>query len=266
VIVFWTRNPRPLMPHLGVLDALGLRYYFQYTLMGNPKQIDTHSPNLEASITTFTALADLVGADKVIWRYDPILFSQITHAAYHVRQYAKIASALAGKTQRSVISIVDEYAKNKGQFRALAEAGIEVEQPQVDDPWFVDCIGEMVGIAKDHQMEIVSCAEDLDLTHLGVRPGKCVDDDYIQKLFGINVTSTKDPNQRKPCGCVVSKDVGMYNTCLYGCQYCYATRSYKSAKNNFSEHDPHSPSLLGWYEPEPSRGDEGDGIDQLSLF
>ena len=266
VIVFWTRNPRPLMPHLPILDEQGLKYCFQYTLMGNPKQIDPLSPNLDASLEAFSALSDQIGADKVIWRYDPLLFSQITHAGYHVRQYEKIASALEGKTHRSVISIVDEYAKNKGQFRSMAEAGIKVEQPQVDQPGFMDCIREIVAIAANYEMVIFSCAEDLDLTLLGVKPGKCIDDDYIQKVFGINVTGTKDPNQRKPCGCVVSKDIGMYNTCLYGCQYCYATRSLKSAKNNQAKHDPDSPSLLGWYVPEPSGGKDKDDTDQLSLF
>ncbi len=36
VLVFITRNPKPLMPYLDELDERGLRYYFHYTLMNNP--------------------------------------------------------------------------------------------------------------------------------------------------------------------------------------------------------------------------------------
>ena len=86
-------------------------------------------------------------------------------------------------------------------------------------------------------------------TMSGILPGKCVDDEYIAKTFGISVTSTKDPSQREACGCVVSKDIGMYDSCLYGCPYCYAVSSFERARINCLErHDPNSPSLIGWYD------------------
>ena len=47
VIVFWTRNPRPLFPHLAELDQRGYRYYFQYTVLDNPRAIDPKSPPVE---------------------------------------------------------------------------------------------------------------------------------------------------------------------------------------------------------------------------
>ncbi len=43
-IVFWTRNPRPLFRYLDELDARGYRYYFQYTLLDNPRLLDEHNP------------------------------------------------------------------------------------------------------------------------------------------------------------------------------------------------------------------------------
>ena len=98
-------------------------------------------------------------------------------------------------------------------------------------------------------MEIFSCAEELNLRDYGIRPGKCVDDDYIQKIFGLDVIHTKDPYQRKICGCVLSKDIGMYDSCLFGCSYCYATKDFERSKERHAQHDPASPSLIGWYEP-----------------
>jgi hypothetical protein len=106
----------------------------------------------------------------------------------------------------------------------------------------------LAGLAGENGMEIVSCAEEIDLRPFGILPGKCVDDRVIAEAFGINVPGSKDPAQRKACGCVVSRDIGMYESCLFGCQYCYATKSFDRAKANFDSHDPRSPSLLGWHE------------------
>ena len=102
----------------------------------------------------------------------------------------------------------------------------------------------LVQIATEHGMEIVSCAEEIDLAHYGVRPGKCIDDDYIFAAFGLHVGATKDPGQRAACGCVASRDIGMYDSCLFGCQYCYATSSFDRARANYATHDPLASSLL----------------------
>ena len=103
-------------------------------------------------------------------------------------------------------------------------------------------------LAGENGMEIVSCAKEVDLRPFGILPGKCVDNGVIAEAFGIEIPATKDPTQRKACGCVVSRDIGMYESCLFGCQYCYATKSFDQARLNFVCHDPESSSLLGWHE------------------
>ena len=213
VIVFWTRNARPLLPHLAELDERGYRYYFQYTVMDNPRVIDPKSPPLEASLKTFRELADRIGPEKVIWRYDPIVFSNMTGPEFHQATYRRIAQALRGYTYRSVISIVDVYRKAQKRLRELAKQGVELLNCEGEA--FDDLMHALVHTANENGLEIVSCAEEIDLLPYGVRPGKCVDDEYIAKTFEINVTSKKDPSQREACGCVVSKDIGMYDSCLY---------------------------------------------------
>lgn len=93
-------------------------------------------------------------------------------------------------------------------------------------------------------MDIYSCAQERDLTPYGIPSGKCIDDQYMARVLGIRVTARKDPSQRKACGCVVSKDIGMYDTCLFGCKYCYATSSLERARARYAGHDPHYPSLV----------------------
>jgi hypothetical protein len=246
VIVFWTRNPRPLFPYLKELDERGYHYYFQCTVMNNPREIDPKAPPVEASTAALIDLAQRIGPRRVIWRYDPLVFTPLTGADFHREQYARIAQALNGSTLRSVISIMDDYPKANKRLKQMAQNGAPLQRIDAQrDTWFRECIHDFVTLAAQNSMEITSCAEELDLASLGVRPGKCVDAGYIQQTFGISVGAKKDPNQRKLCGCVISKDIGMYDTCLFGCQYCYATTSFETARTNHARHNPDSTSLIG---------------------
>lgn len=270
VIVFWTRNPRPLFPYLQELDQLGFKYYFQFTVLDNPREIDPKSPPVQAGIRAFQDLAQRIGPERVIWRYDPIVFTEQTGTAFHREAYKRIAEAFHGATHRSVISIMDQYAKARGRMSRLPEQGYRPLNAQESAEAVRQLIPDLVNIAGQQEMEIVSCAEELDLLPYGVRPGKCVDDDYIARVFGIEVGSKKDPSQRKECGCVVSKDIGMYDSCLFGCQYCYATQSFDLAHRHHDEHNPDSPSLVGWYEPNQaskhSTSKPKGKASQMSLF
>jgi hypothetical protein len=252
VIVFWTRHARPLLPFLGELDRSGYRYYFQYTLMDNPRLLDPRTPSLDVALDTFYRLADCVGPERVIWRYDPIVFSQATGASFHCERFAHIAGALRGRTRRVVISVMDLYRKTERRLRQLADQGLEVAsysgRPSAR---FDGLMGDLVQAACQNGMEITSCAEEIDLRPYGIRPGKCIDDEYIRRVFGLAVGARKDPTQREACGCVVSRDIGMYDSCLFGCRYCYATSSFERARLNWREHDPQSPSLLGHHDAPP---------------
>ena len=243
-IVFWTRFPRPLLPHLGELDDRGYRYYFQFTLLGYPRALETHRPDVGRTVVAFRDLAAHTGPERVIWRYDPILLSAELDATYHRRRFRELASALAGSTQRCVISLVDLYAKARRRLEQPGHPPLVDKETWVHDPAFEDLMRSLADIAQRYGMEITSCAETVDLRPCGIRPGKCVDDDLLHQLFGLDILAKKDPSQRPQCGCVVSKDIGQYNTCLFGCQYCYATSSFDAARRRYARHDP-SASCLG---------------------
>ena len=246
VIVFWTRQPRPLLPYLDELDRLGYRYYFQYTLLDYPRQIDTAAALLQSRLHAFWELANHIGPQRIIWRYDPILFTQATPASFHQETFARLAGQLRGCTFRSVISILTPYAKIQRRMQALERQGAGLLPFDPQDAWFGDLMRSLAASAQANGMQIQSCASEILLHDYGIRPGKCMDDDYIQEVFGLDVTHTKDPGQRKLCGCVISKDIGVYDTCLFGCQYCYATTSFERARANHARHDPSAPALLHW--------------------
>lgn len=249
IIVFWTRNPKPIFVYLKELDNRGYQYYFQFTVMNNPRVLDVKTPVLSSILKTFQALSDIIGPEKIIWRYDPIVFSDVTGVGFHIETYKQIAEVLKGYTHRSVISVLDIYSKTQKRLRDLRKQGVEVVNYEGRVSSHFDLLmNSIAAIAMDNEMEILSCAETIDLEPYGILPGKCIDDEYIEKVFNVEVSSKKDPSQRKECGCVQSKDIGMYDTCLFECQYCYATRSFKRAHINYDSHNVESPSLIGWYE------------------
>lgn len=242
VIVFWTRNPSPLLARLKELDRRGYRCLFLYTLTGNPRAMEPHRPSLEQTLKTFKTLSDRIGPDRVTWRYDPLVFTSATGPEFHRETYETIARHLRGHTRRSIMSVVKIYRKIGQRITALRKEGIEL----------VECEGEalsdllkfMAATAQDNGMTLSSCAQEMDLTSSGILPGKCIDDGLIREVFGVEVSRRKDPSQRKACGCVVSKDIGMYDTCVYGCAYCYATTSFERAKGNYRGHNPESAALI----------------------
>ena len=242
VIVFWTRNPAPLMKHLDKLDARGYRYCFQYTIMDNPRALDPRCPAADDAIETALKLSDRIGPEKLIWRYDPIVFAGPLDAEFHKKTYERIGNALRGHARRSVISVMDVYRKIGKRLHSLAENGFELITPNILALEYL--MRSLATMAKTNGMEIFSCAEEMDFSSCGVRPGKCIDDRYIARVFDLKVPCAKDPSQRKACGCVVSKDIGAYDTCMFGCAYCYATSSFELAKENHQRHDPAAASLI----------------------
>ena len=239
VLVFWTRNPLPLLPHLDELERNGYRFYFLVTLMDNPREMDPRCPPLQAALRTFQTLADRIGPERVIWRYDPIVWSSLTDAGFHKRVFGQIAGRLQGYTKRCIVSMMHPYRKVKSR---LTGKGIVLKTWEEKD--LEDLMPSLAEKARERGMEILSCASPVDLERYGIGRGKCVDDTYIRRVFGIEITQKKDPSQREACGCVVSKDIGVYDTCLFGCLYCYATSSFERAHANHRRHDAAGPSLV----------------------
>ena len=246
VIVFWTRYPRPLMHFLDELDGRGYRYYFLYTLMNNPRALDPKSPSHKRSLNTFRELSHCIGRDKVIWRYDPIVFTRISDLNFHRETYQRIAEELKGHTNRCIFSIVDIYRKATKRLKLLEGQGIRILEPPEEK--FSELMKSMSDSAAINGMDIQRCAEAPGPALHGIPPGKCIDDGLIHRVFGLEVTHRKDPSQRAACGCVASRDIGIYDTCLFGCIYCYATTSLDRARERHRNHDPASPSLTGHYQ------------------
>ena len=236
-IVFWTKNPKPMMERLDELSAY--KYYFQFTLTGYGKDIEPNVPHKkEEMIPIFQELSQKIGSDKVIWRYDPIIFNLKYTLEYHLKAFEQIARALDGYTKRSVISFVDIYAKNQKNME-------RIDAYEVSNEKLVKFASALSRIARENDMVVASCAENVDLSQCGIEHNCCIDKALIEKIIGCKLNVRKDKNQRSECGCVESVEIGTYNTCKNDCKYCYANYSPESVRRNCYNYDENSTLLCG---------------------
>jgi hypothetical protein len=215
--VFWSRDPRSFMEFLPEIDRGGFPYYFLLTATGYPRWLEPATPLPETVVLFFEELAASIGRRRVIWRYDPVLFTEQTHSDFHAANFSRLAGLLSPFTARVIVSFFDPYPK---VLRRLQKAGIDAGMAAGTPEQQVDLLGRFAAIAAASGLEIQSCAE--AATGAGVRPGKCVDEELLNELFSLDLSYRKDPAQRKLCLCQQSVDIGSYGTCRHGCLYCYA--------------------------------------------
>lgn len=236
-IVFWTKNPEPMIDRLDLLKEYS--YYFQFTVTPYGTDVEPNVPNKNKFIIpTFQRLSDKIGTEKVIWRYDPIFLNKKYTIDYHIDYFGKIAERLKDFTQKCTISFIDLYRNTTRNVK-----GLEIAQLTISDKRTL--AQELSKLALSYGLRIDSCAEDIELMEFQISHARCIDDRLIEKISGFKIDVEKDKNQRLECGCVASIDIGMYNTCLNGCKYCYANFNTKTVKENSEKHIPQSPLISG---------------------
>lgn len=233
-IVFWSKNPKPMISRLGLLNHY--MYYFQFTLNAYGKDFETNLPPLDDRIQTFQNLSELIGRRRVIWRYDPVILNEQYPVDWHIQKFGYIADRLRGYTEKVTISFIDLYAKNLSSAKKQNICELSYEQKNIIAKNFSE-------IARSHGLKIDTCAEDIDLSAYGIEHARCIDDRLIAKLLDCSIDTGKDKNQRPACGCAASIDLGLYNTCRNGCIYCYANHSADVRRRNLEAYDPESPLL-----------------------
>ncbi len=236
-IVFWTKNPAPMLERLDGLKDYP--YYFQYTLTSYASDVEAGLPSKsDELIPAFQRLADQIGPERVIWRYDPILINAKYTKDYHIESFEKLARRLRGCTEKCTISFIDMY-------RNTMKNAKDMEFAEVSERSQYELAKALADIAHGCGLKLEACAEPFDFSQYGIGRARCIDDRLIERISGVPLKIEKDRSQRLECGCVSSVDIGMYNTCKNGCRYCYANYNERAVESNWRAHDASSPLISG---------------------
>ncbi len=235
--VFWSKYPEKFMEKLHLLHDY--RFYFQFTLTPYGPEIEKNIPCKSRILDLFKKLAEKIGPEKMIWRYDPILLNNDKYSIdYHREQFAILCKELEKCARKCVISFFDNY-------RSVARNTKELNLRRIE-PGYMKQIGfSFAQIASSHKLRLETCAEAIDLSEFGIEHGRCIDDRIISELTGHSIKIARDSSQRELCGCVRSVDIGSYSTCPGNCLYCYATKNFAEARRRFATHDSSAPLLYG---------------------
>ncbi|MVB09953.1 hypothetical protein CAFE_06230 [Caprobacter fermentans] len=236
-IVFWTKNPAPMLDILEEIRQMGYEFYFQFTLNPYGNAIERYLPGRDARIEAFRRLSRAVGRSRVVWRYDPVILNDKLTPDWHMRSFRELCERIGGLTEECVFSFVDRYSKMSRRTAGLVRE-IRPEEMRRIASGFAET-------AQKNGIALKTCSEAIDLSSFGIEHASCIDRSRIERLAGCPIDGAKDPNQRPECGCLQSVDIGAYDTCRHGCVYCYACGGEETLRRKTRSHDPHSPLLAG---------------------
>lgn len=269
-IVFWTKDPEPMVARLN--DFSDYSYYFQFSLTPYGRDVEAGLRNKYDLIDTFKRLAYMIGPARVMWRFDPILVNGKYSPDYHLRAFNTIASELKGSTEKVTISFIDEYRfHGRSVYESVGTDGVSSDQQNY-------LAERMSAIAHENGMAIDTCAEAVDLERYGIEHARCVDSRVFERLDKCKLSRlrtryeelAKDKAQRRECHCIDSIDIGWSNTCANGCRYCYATPNPERLAETLQSCDPRSSLLCGHVDPLADRVKDhrgtGDARDRSYRF
>ena len=236
--VFWSKNYKPFIDKLKIIEEMGYKFYFNYTITGLPDIFECNLVERETAIESLKDLSNLYSPRHINWRYDPIIITDSTDLEFHIKNFDNIASKLEGYVERCYFSFALQYGKVKRSFDKFQnENNVIITDPDIN--FKNEVANELANIADKYGIKMLTCCND---TLLSQKIGKahCVDGNIIEELFYKNGFKHGGKPTRKDCGCTDSVDVGAYDTCPHGCVYCYANMNKTIAETRFQNHDANS--------------------------
>ena len=207
-----------------------------------------------------------------------------------LKKAERIGNALCGHTEKLVFSFADITPRVAAN---LKREGIRWQDWTMKN--MEDFTAALARLNEKWGFDLATCAKAADLQRFGVSHNRCVDDTLIIRrayadrelmnhlnvsirressgllcpvplpagavrlengLYAVRSKHLLDKGQREHCGCVKSKDIGEYNTCLHLCSYCYANAGERTVLTKYAEHRKKSgaESISGQCSPQQRKG------------
>ena len=239
-VVFCSKNYKPILPRLHeITDKFNA--YFHYTITAYGKDIEPGVPDIEESMETLIRLSEIVGKQRIAWRYDPVLLTDNYTINRHFETFERMAKVLAPHIDRCIFSFVEMYKKLQYNMPELI--------PFTENDMKILASG-LGAITKKYGIFIQTCGTNEDFSEYGIHSSGCMTLDILGKANGVEFRELKHKGMQQGCHCIESRDIGAYDTCMNGCKYCYANKNPQKAFENYKYHDSASPLLLGDLKPD----------------
>ena len=176
-IVFWSKNPKPLLQHLDYLNERNINCYVQFTLNDYVKEgLEKGVPSVEDRIGTFKALVEKLGKGRVIWRFDPLILTDKITIDELLVKIENIGDQLLGYTEKLVFSFADivSYKKVKSN---LERNGINYSE--WTESQMINFAERLQHLNKKWGYKLATCGEKIDIAKYGIEHNHCVDDNLM---------------------------------------------------------------------------------------
>ena len=231
-LMLCTKNPIPLLNNPSPLLQFPTILHVTITPYG--KDLEPNVPRKMEIINAVKKLSAILGKERIVVRYDPIVLTEKYTISQHGKSFENLVSLLHEDVSHFIISFVDEY-KNTKQHHIKGLSHKEME-----------AIGqEFERTINKYNVTVQTCAETIDLSAYGIVKGQCLSQEDMANLLGKRYEWEIDDFKREHCRCVLTRDIGVYNSCLHLCKYCYANFDEKQIQKNMSMHHSNSSLLIG---------------------
>jgi Domain of unknown function (DUF1848). len=234
MIYFCTKNPIPILSYL---DEIEEPIVFNVTLTPYGKEIEPTVIDKRKIIEAIKVLSKKVGKENVYVRYDPIFLSEKYTLEYHIRVFTRMCTLLDGFISYIIVSFLDDYKNVRNNQQVLKTRKFEEEDYRKIGKNFAQ-------IAKEHGMSVQTCCEQQRLLEYGFIKQDCMSNELAYKMTG-KTYKKWTARQSRDCSCVGFVDIGVYNSCLHFCKYCYANYDENKVEKNYSFHKVDSTLLVG---------------------
>ncbi len=234
-VIFCSKNYAPI---LNDLHKISDKYnvFCHYTITAYGKDIEPNVPDIEESIKTLINLSKIVGKQRIAWRYDPILITEVYTVKRHLETFEYMAEKLSPYTAFCIFSFVEMYKKLEKNMPEIIAFSDDAKKE------ILTGIGE---ISKKNNLRVQTCAGKEDYSKYGIMQSGCITSEILSAANNLSFKKLPHKGNRKNCKCMPSRDIGAYDTCPNGCKYCYANRNPQIAYKNMKLHNTDSPILIG---------------------
>lgn len=207
--------------------------YFQYTITGYNSKMEPNVPTYQESLKILENLLNKYNPKQFNIRFDPIILT-LNGETNLINNDPKLSRLKAFEALCKDLKILgmDDCRLTTSYISFYGDTEIKLKNAGIDyikstKTEQLNFFKEMSIIASKYNRDIYTCANDkfLELGIENIKKGHCIDGDLLNDLFE-KCTKAKDQGQRLECGCVKSKDIGLYTQkCAHKCAYCYSSVS-----------------------------------------